>query len=167
MKFIHAITVIAFMLCFGGKAHAGDPVWMTQAQTQPLPKTLSLLFKHHNKQAIDLCREYKRKIIIGNIMVPAGTCAIAGGVYMIYKGTYSMVSQYSRNWYDYRNQPTSKHDVGFVCGGTALLVAGLAMLPGGAIMASVAKVKHCKYCRAGGAMYFTPSNTGLGLACNF
>ncbi len=142
-------------------AKAGEPVWVTQA------KTPSLLFKHPHKQAIDLCREYKRKVIAGNVLIPAGACALGGGLYLIYKGSYNVVNQLEHGTYEYRNQPASRQSVAFVGGGAALVIVGLALAPGGFIMATVAHTKYCRYCRAGGAMYITPSQTGLGVAFNF
>ena len=157
--------LIVLLSAFWANARAGDPVWVTQAQTQP--KTPSLLFKRQHKQAVDLCREYKRKEIAGSVLIPVGVCAMGGGLYMIYKGSYNLVNQLIHGYYNYRNQPSSRRDDAFVCGGTALFIAGLALAPGGFIMATVARTKYCKYCRAGGAMYFTPGQTGLGLAFNF
>ena len=159
MKAARFALWIVLLCSFLANANASAPVWMTQAQA---PKTPSLLFKHPRKQAIDLCREYKRKEIAGNVLMPIGACALGGGTYMIYKGSRNVVSQYNHAVYDYHTQPTSRHDVGLICGGSALFIAGVALAPGGFIMASVARVKYCKYCRAGGAMYFTPSQTGAG-----
>ena len=92
---------------------------------------------------------------------------MGGGLYLMYKGSYNMVGQLNHGVYEYANPPSSRREVAFITGGTALFIAGLALAPGGFIMASVARTKYCKYCRGGGAMYFTPSQTGLGLACNF
>jgi hypothetical protein len=165
MKQARFALLIVLLFALFADARAGDPVWVTQGQTQA--KTPSLLFKHHNKQAIDLCREYKRKIIAGSVLMPAGACAMGGGLYMMYKGSYNIFGQLSNGTYEYHNQPETRRGDAFICGGTALFIAGLAMAPGGFIMATVARTKYCKYCRAGGAMYFTPSQTGMGLAFNF
>jgi hypothetical protein len=161
MKAAIIILTIAWWL----QTTAGTPVWEHKLKAPRVEARvtkgflLTPLAKDNVERAYS---KWKTQQTIGFTLLPIGAAAIAGGGYMIYKGTSKLKSQMM-----VEKEENKTNDMVLVSTGVALAFLGLAISSGGLVLGIRGTVRRGKFCQGTHGVYVKTTTKAISIAYRF
>jgi hypothetical protein len=126
----------------------------------------SLLHNSPNRDsAIARYNKYERMQKAGFALLPVGAGAIAGGSYMIYKGTHNMVEKKKAE--TFMEKAEKNNGVVLASAGAALAFLGLAITSGGLVLGVSGTVRKNKFHQGSHGIYLKTTTKAVAIVYRF
>jgi hypothetical protein len=172
MKTILTLLFILIIHLYPGQARAGNPDWQSKIKVPSLKGYMNKDFQFGytappKREIANSEARYKTQQTLGFTLVPLGAAAVAGGAYMIYKGTSkaSTIKIGSENLVPKKEE--KKNDLMLMSTGAALAFLGLAVTSGGLVLGITGTVRRNKFNQSTHGVYIKTSTKRISVTYRF